>query len=237
MEDLERYGDYNETEDDVPKEKNPIGLILKILVGVLCIAVVGIIAFRVIIFNYYPSEIKFIHFNDELKNYYTETGGKIGALTQDLRAKYDDPDEGNFFCDNLVVIEGVEQLQLSVRYNLSLVEKIQELYGVDLGSEDNKLKFRLVRNPLAEDGEPVEIGRLVEVITDYNFMYKYYRLVFDDVELGLDAGENVAEWIRLEIEIEGIDLEKPYMVCVYENHEIYNRFSEYKIKNKEKPEI
>lgn len=235
MEDLERYGDYNETEEDIPKGKSPVGLILKILVAVLCIAVVGLIAFRVIIFNYYPDNIKMLYFNENLTNYYNQTEGKIGALTQDLRAKYDNPDEGNFFSDNLIVIEGANQLQISVRYNLSLEEKIKEQYGVDLSQSADIISFRLVRNPITDEGEPVEIGRLDKVITESNFMYKYFKLVFDDVDFGLGEGENKAEWIRLEIEIEGVKTEKPYMICVYENHEIYARFSEYKLKSKETP--
>ena len=35
MEDLERYGDYNDIEDDMPKGKNSLGIILKIFVGII----------------------------------------------------------------------------------------------------------------------------------------------------------------------------------------------------------
>ena len=51
MEDMERYADYNEYEDDEPRKKSPVGLILKILIAAVCISVAGILAFRIIIFN------------------------------------------------------------------------------------------------------------------------------------------------------------------------------------------
>ena len=53
MDDLERYGDYNETEDDIPKGKSPVGTILKIFIAIVCIGVVGVLGLRVAIFNYY----------------------------------------------------------------------------------------------------------------------------------------------------------------------------------------
>ena len=44
--DMERYGDYTEYEDDIPKSKSKFLLTIKILVLVSCFSVVGIIAFR-----------------------------------------------------------------------------------------------------------------------------------------------------------------------------------------------
>ncbi|MBR2431892.1 MAG: hypothetical protein IKB23_03155 [Clostridia bacterium] len=235
MEDFERYSDYNEYEDDEPKKKGPLGLILKILTAVVCLLVVGVLAFRLYIFNNYPSGMEKLYFNDKLTEYYNSTGGEIGALTQNLRAEYDDPDEGNFFCDNLIVIPGINQLQISVRYNVSLMKSIEEKYGVSLvaGSEDN-FTFRLAVMPLSKgDGTAIETGTLSEIKSDKMFMYRYHKLVFDDVDLSLEGEDEI--WIRLEILINGVEMEEPYMVLVYEDTET-SEFKDYKLSKGERPQ-
>ena len=236
MEDLERYGDYNDTDDDIPRRKSPVGLVLKILVGVICISVAGILAFRLMLFNSYPDSIENIYFNDALTAFYNENNGDIGAKTQDLRSPYDNPDEGNFFCDNLILIPGIDQLQVSVRFNLSLIENLEKKYGVKLDAEsENFLEFALVKNPIDENSEPREIGSLAYEYTDSKYMYKYYKLVFDGVDLGIDEGEESVKWIRLEIQVNGIESDEPFMVLVYENNDVYSQLDDYKLSNKEKP--
>jgi len=142
MEDLERYGDYNDSDDDIPRKKSRVGLVLKILVGVVCLSVIGVIAFRLVLFNSYPASIKNIYFNDKLIAFYNEENGDIGAKTQELRSPYDNPDEGNFFCDNLILIPEIDQLQVSVRFNLSLIENLEKEYGVKL--DDDPTAYRVV---------------------------------------------------------------------------------------------
>ncbi len=239
MEDLERYSDYNEYEEDEPKKKSVVGRILKILVGVVCVGVIGVLVFRMILFSYYPDSMKNVYFNDTLTAYYNSTDGKVNAKTQDLRAPYDDPEKGNFFCDNLIVFTDINQLQLSVRYNVSLMENIKNdenlAVTLDPDSTDN-FTFRLVRNPASEDGEPVVIGELDYVDFDSLLMYRYYKLVFDNVDFGLDKGENKVEWIRLEIFINGVDMKSPYMIPVYENNDVYSKLDEYKLSSKECPQ-
>ena len=236
MEDLERYSDYNDSDDDISQEKSRVGLILKILVGVVCISVVGIIAFRLILFNSYPNSIENIYFNDALTAFYNENNGNIGAKTQDLRSPYDNPDEGNFFCDNLILIPGIDQLQVSVRFNLSLIENLKKEYELEFdGDYENLLEFRLVKNPIDEKSEPREIGNLTYEYTDSKFMYKYYKLVFDGVDLGIGEGEEPARWIRLEITVNGIEKDEPFMVLIYENNDVYSVLDDYKLSSKEKP--
>ena len=221
MEDMERYGDYNEI-DEAPS-KNPVTTVLKFVLAAVCFLVIGFLAFRIIIFNYYPTEIKNLYFNDTLTAYYNSTGGDMEVLTQELRAPYDDEDDGNFFCDNLFVITGAGQLQVSLRYN-----DISE-------SGFDAFTFRLVRNPLTEEGEPVVLAENPEIIRDSLIMYRYAKLVFDGVEFGLDEGENKAEWIRLEIELVGEKKPTVFMIPVYENHSDYSSFDEYKLSAKERP--
>ena len=234
MEDMERYGDYNEI-DEAPS-KNPVTTVLKVVLAAVCFLVIGFLAFRIIIFNYYPREIKNLYFNDTLTAYYNSTGGDMEVLTQELRAPYDDEDDGNFFCDNLFVITGAGQLQVSLRYNDAIEAIFLEKYGVDISESGfDAFTFRLVRNPLTEEGEPVVLAENPEIIRDSLIMYRYAKLVFDGVEFGLDEGENKAEWIRLEIELVGANKPTVFMIPVYENHSDYSSFDEYKLSAKERP--
>lgn len=237
MEDLERYGDYNDIEDDMPKGKNPLGIILKILVGIICISVVGVLAFRIILFNNYPDSMKSLYFDSTLTEHYKSNEGNISVKTQSLRAPYDNPDEGNFFCGNLFVISDISQLQVSLRFNTALADSLKEKYGAEVDIDNSDIfHFRLVRNPRSEDGAPEEIGSLEVTETDSMFYYRYYKLVFCGVDFGLDEGEDKVNWIRLEITIDGVDAEEPFMVAIYENNEAYSTFEDYVISDKEKPE-
>ena len=234
MEDIERYGDYNEI-DEAPGEKSgTVVKLLKLLVLLLCFSVVGILAFRVILFNYYPKSIKNIYFNDTLTAHYESVGDDFRAKTQSLRAPYDDPDFASFFCDNLIVIEDAGQLQLSVRYNSSIFDSIKEKYGVELDADSDSLfTFALESVPREEGASPYTVGELDYSHREDVLMYTYYKLVFDGVaaeELGDGA------WIRLKITLNGVENAKPYYVLVYENTEEYDLFGEYKLKAKERPQ-
>lgn len=236
--DMERYGDYTEYEDDIPKSKSKFLLVMKILVTLVCFSVVGILAFRLIIFNYYPDSVENIYFTDNLRAYYKETNGEIGAKTQKLRAPYDDPDVANFFCDNLIIVEGAGELQVSVRYNLSTLENIEAKYGLEnLDAEDSELfSFRLcgsVYSNEAGDGVEEIIAELPSYVgRDSAMMYRYFKVAFD----GIDFNREIF-WMRIEIFVKGQTDDKPFaMIPVYENNENYNIFEEYELSGKERPQ-
>jgi len=42
-------------------------------------------------------------------------------------------------------------------------------------------------------------------------------------------------WLRLEIFIQGVEMEKPYMVAIYENNEVYSKFQDYRLSGEEVP--
>ena len=71
MDDMERYGDYNEV--DEPPRKSGVGLVIKIIAITLCVAVIGLIGFRMMTFKYYPDSVKNIYFTPELLDYYNQT--------------------------------------------------------------------------------------------------------------------------------------------------------------------
>ncbi len=232
MEDMERYGDYNEVDEAPGGNKSIAVKLIKILIAVLCISVVGILALRVIMFNYYPRSIKDIYFTESLTAYYEASGDSFAAKTQSLRAPYDDPDVASFMCDNLIVIEAAGNLQISVRYNNSVIDDINKKYGVELDPDGNIFTFKLERVPSVEDGDPYEIGTLAYVDSKDNFMYTYYKLVFEDIP---EEQFFMGSWIRLTITVNGVEDAKPYHVLVYENTEDYSNFTEYKLKRREKP--
>lgn len=235
MDDFERYGDYNEV--DEPPTKNRMLSFIKIICIVLIFSVIAFLAFRVFTFNYYPSSVKNLYFNDSLTAFYNEREGDIGALTQSLRAPYDDADAGNFFCDNLIVIPELGQLQVSVRYNTSLIGIIEEELSLSgLSADDPDLfSFRLYMSGDSEDEADHLIGTLEYVGFDSFLMYRYYKLVFDGIDFRMDS-EDPVNWIRLEIFVNGADGDKPYsMVAVYENNDNYSTFKEYKLSGGERP--
>ena len=233
MSDYERYGDYNDIEEDLPKSKNPIVVALKIMIFVICIGVIGIIAFRMIAFNSYPDSVSNVYFNEKLTSHYNEKNGEIEIKTQKLRAPYDDEDEGNFFCKYLYAVDDINQLQVTVRYNTATVEKIENELGIQLDEDSSDLfSYRLYASYGEETGRV--IGELSAEEFDKKLMYRYKKLVFDDVDFSLEEIGS-PYWIRLEIVVKGHDTDKVYMVPIFENNDKYSTFKYYKLSSKEKP--
>lgn len=247
MSDYERYGDYDDIEEDLPKSKNPVIITLKIMIFVVCIGVIGLIAFRMIAFNSYPDSVENVYFNETLLNYYNEKGGEVEIKTQKIRAPYDDEDEGNFFCDYLYVVDDIDQLQITVRYNTSTVEKIAEKLGLELDeNSENLFSYRLC----GDYGDQWRvIGNLTAVEYDKRLMYRYEKLVFDNVDMSLDEIGS-PHWIRLEVLVNNSGKDWPsvdekvndaskmshfYAIAIFENHEGYSTFKDYKLSGKEKP--
>lgn len=228
---MERYGDYNEVSES--PSKSPVLRLIKLIAVILCFAVVGLLLLRLLLFNYVPASVKDIYFTDALTEYYYETNGNVGAKTQTLRAQYDDAKEGNFFCDNLIVIPEIGELQITLRYNVSLIEKLKEAYGltdIDENSEDLFI-FRLRRNGDVTSDTTL-IGHLEATKFESFLLYRYYKIVFDGIDFN---SEDKIDWIRLEILVKNADQKEPYMVAIYENNETYSKFSDYKLSSGEVP--
>ena len=64
-------------------------------------------------------------------------------------------------------------------------------------------------------------------------MYRYFKLVFDEVDLDRE-GANEVKWLSLEIYVDGID--EPFRIAIYENNSEHSEFSEYKLSSEEKPQ-
>ena len=243
MDDLERYGDYNDT-DDEPSGRGPAGIIIKVIAALVLVAVIGVMGFRITIFNNYPKSMSRIVWTDALTEYYTATGGEIVALTQSTRLSYDHPKEGNFFFGELIIVPDAEYLVVTVRYNTSLMESIKTKYKLELDPDSDPFDifdFKLVRTlegyVAPEEGSeevPTEVvGTIGATASESQMMYRYARIAFDGVDFGLGEGETPVGWYRLEIMIKGVDM-KPYTLPVY-NYGL--GLEEYKMAKSEVPEI
>lgn len=235
MDDLERYGDYNEV--DEPPKKSPVLTVIKIIAAVIIIAIVGLLGFRLFLFNYTPKDVSTLYFTENLTEYYNSTGGNIGALAQKLRAPYDDAELGNFFCDNVIVIPGCGEIQLSLRYNASVGKNFLSEYGFDGFDPDDseQFSFRLWRDGKDDEDEGYEVGKLVAAEWSSFSMYRYFKLVFDGIDFDGETSEDKIEWIRLEIFVDGVEKDTPFMVPIYENNEGYSKFEKYVPSKGERP--
>ena len=233
MDDFERYGDYNEV--DEPPSSGKALLIIKIVAAVICVAVIAIIGLRLFTFNYYPKSMRTLVFTPALTEHYNATGGDIGALTQNLRAPYDDAKLGNFFASNLVVIKDIGELQITLRYNTSLKDTLATEYKLPDFDVNGKeaFTFRLWRDSTEGNEDGFEVGTLTVADFDSYAMYRYFRLVFDGIDFSKDEGEDKIEWLRLEIFIDGI--KEPFMIPVYENNSDHSLFAEYELSGGERP--
>ena len=241
MDDMERYGDYNELDEAPRGKRGPVSILLRVLIGLVCFLVIGVIVFRLFLFNFYPREMRQIYFTDSLTAFYEERGGEVNFETQELRFPYDDERDGNFFCDNLILVREAGQLQLSVRFNKSFLEELRTALGHEI-NPDTDLIFTLARTADgyedeegATDVPTVSAGSLAATSSEKLLMYRYYKLCFDGVDFGLD-GDTPVSWLRLEIRIRGYEDKAPYCVLVYENHEGFARFDEYKPARREVPQ-
>lgn len=240
MDDMERYGDYNDI--DEPKKKSAVGLIIKIIAAVLCITVVGTLAFRIITFNYYPESMKRLYFDDTLTDYYRDTDGNIGALTQKLRFEYDDEAEGYFFCSNVFVIREAGELQLSLRYNVTLFDTLREKYPTVTLTDDllDSLTFRLRQSGEAAPGETgVPLSATVTPVIKESFlMYRYVKLVITGIDFGDVDSLDKINWIRLEVYVNGAPDGAPFSGnLIYEDNDQYSKFTEYVPSPGEAPEL
>ena len=229
MEDLERYSDDNDLEEDYDAgRRSGFAIFVKILVFVCCFLVVGVIGYRIYLSEYTPPEMKNLVYTESVKAHYLATGGNLGAKTQNLRFSYDDEERGTFFAEHLILIPEIDHLQITLRYNASTLPVLESTYETEgLAERDAKefLSFRLTDNY-----ERVYEGLVYEE-TGEMAMYRYFKLAFDGVDL--DPEENAPEWIRLEIFFEG--QEEPFSyILIYENNVDSNKFTDYKLSKGEK---
>lgn len=204
----------------------------------LCLCLVfGAVFFRIYIAEHYPSNTVRMVFTDRLTEYYHEKGGNITAETQNIRFPYDSADDGNFFATGLIVVRDAGNLQVTVRYNESTLPKVAAFYKLSEIPEPQNGLFRYTLtasyNTTAE-GEDYRTYHASYLEEDSAYMYRYGKLVFDDVTF------EGAAWMRIDIYYG--EEEKPFgHICVYESQAsdgeniVDMPFSAYKIDEEDLP--
>jgi hypothetical protein len=202
---------------------------------VLIFSVIGLIALRLIMFNYYPRSMKTLYFNDTLTAYYNDKDGDIGAKTQKLKAPYDDEKEGNFLCDHLIFVPDLGQLQITLRYNNNLLNKLSEELGLteEEVKDEDLLSFRLSNMDFSETGSTQIIDNPSDVIVKEVGMYTYFKIVFDGVDFNRSKAGG---WAVLDIFVKGQKTVDPYAkVMILDYSEEYYSIKDYSLSGGEKP--
>ena len=205
----------------------PVKIIKSVLVAFM-FALAGLLFFRFWLHGHYPADVRELIPTEALRASYVASGVPY-AKTQEIRVKYDDPNEGLFFADHMVVVPETGSVQVAVRYNRSTLEKLADRHG-DAFDPEAAEPFTYRIFCCTGEGENGTLSGVTYTPTEYRdaslAMYRYRRIAFDGVSL------DGVVWIRLEILRAGESEPESY-ILIYEDHEEYNVFTDYKIKEKE----
>ena len=209
------------------ENQSKVERIVKGILVLFMFTLAGLLFFRFWLHGHYPADARDLIPTEALRAAYVASGVP-DAKTQEIRVKYDDPNEGLFFADHMVVVPETGSIQVAVRYNKSTLEKLAERHKDFDPEAAEPFTYRIFcYTGRDEDGTP--IGQVYEPTEHRDAelaMYRYRRLAFDGVSL-----EGV-KWIRVEIFRAGAETAESY-IAIYENHEDYNTFEDYRIKKKE----
>lgn len=209
------------------------GKIIKSLLVLVVFLLAGLLFFRLWLNGYYPREMRTLLPTEPLQSAYAK--GELSVKTQDIRVVYEDRKEGLFFAEHMLVSEETGSLQVTVRWNNSTLTKLAEKYG-DAFSPDAADPFTYRIFCASEAGENVVVNGKEEIHGTYYtphltekdgfLLYSYERLAFEGVRL------DGVRWVRLDIYRTGA-AEPEGSIVIYENHEDYATFEDYKIKKGE----
>lgn len=209
------------------------GRVIKIVITTLIFVFIAAFLFRIWTNDYYPKEMKRIHFTDSLAESYKENADTFTAYKQKVRVSYDDKEEGNFFASNTIVVPSADALQTVVRYNDSVFGKLAEKYECDenLLRKDTPFVFSVFACTGSDGGEGYDGVEYAptEIVEDSFWMYTYEKLCFDGIEL------DGVYWVRLDIMLNNEERTKLGSIVVYESHEKNSKLEELKIRKSELP--
>lgn len=180
--------------DGSSKPKSRAGKIFRLIGLLLVAAVYGILMFRIFTKGDPKGAKQFLWTGDTLAAYNQDSAG-FKAYSQEIRSfSYDtgEKDEnnvpvyksvvynnltsdGSFQISNLIYTEASRELQITVRYNKAVLERLQERYGLSEKPAGEIFHFALT------DGE--------SYYDDYSYVatrrlnYEYRRLVFSGIDL------------------------------------------------------
>ena len=179
-----------------------VGKVIKYIFYIFVFAVCALVIFRsCIMFDYYPSQMKSILWTDSTRQTYRADPNGFEAYSQVLVFSYDDPDEGNFFASNQLIIPSAEQLQITVRYNDSTLERFADKFEMEIAD----LSFVYYLSDQDGNHYPLTLSA-----SDRAFnLYNYERLVFEGIDISKVTN------LYLDIYIDGnADLEGKPAACI-----------------------
>ena len=187
MADYERYGDYNDIDDDKQVGgRRPVLRLLRWLVSATLFLFCGFLLFRLIVAEYYPRDLRAFRMTPVLSAY-AETHD-LSPEKMKIRVPYDDNVRASFIADNLVIERESGAVQFTLRLSKYTMTRLSETLGEDIGTKPDESRFivRLLDN----------LGNRYEKTDQLGQSYLWYRAVkycFDGVDF-----KGVA-WIRADV--------------------------------------
>jgi len=187
MADYERYGDYNDIDDDKQVGgRRPVLRLLRWLVSATLFLFCGFLLFRLIVAEYYPRDLRAFRMTPALSAY-AETHD-LSPEKMKIRVPYDDNVRASFIADNLVIERESGAVQFTLRLSKYTMTRLSETLGEDIGTKPDESRFivRLLDN----------LGNRYEKTDQLGQSYLWYRAVkycFDGVDF-----KGVA-WIRADV--------------------------------------
>ena len=147
--------------------------VIKILINVLIVAVIAAIVGRIILNDVYPKKMTEYLWSEEAKEAYSKDESSFRVYTQEPHVFI--TSDGKFAIDSFYYTPELSEVQITVRYNNSTVEKLKsERPGEDIS--DAPFIFKLsddkgnVYNPKVQSDMKMSV-------------YNYSKLVFSDVDV------------------------------------------------------
>lgn len=171
--------------------------IMRGLLALLIIGVVGLLAFRIIDSKIVPQKVKTLTPNEKLCQAYETYGDELTLYRQD-QGKYtrEDKNYGYFANERAIFIKEAEQLQVTISYNNSTLERTKEDYFLsEIPSRDDEVyavSLRIMYDLTPDNDEDndgtvesaVRYERIMptgDAITHKKTLYNYRKFIFDGV--------------------------------------------------------
>ncbi len=178
-----------------------LGIVLRALFGLLILAMVLLLLWRVYFSGILPKEMKRLAPNDTLKAAYAAEGEfEMFTQKQATITKVDGYNYGYFGVPRFVFIPAASQVQVVLRYNNSTLKKVQSDLGLaeplPRGKEIFDVTAVVVRDLTpgdttdnADGNENIGQTRVAAtaVSVDTTALYTYFLYTFDGVDMGNDV--------------------------------------------------
>ena len=187
-----------------------VSRILKWSCYAVFILVFALLIGRIFIANYYPAAMQTYYVTDAMRE--SATPDKVPTVyRQGLRISYDDHDGGKyarFMAAHQYYCPELGELQITLRYNSSTLERVKEDFELSAVPENNP-------EALFDFTVSDNYGNrayLTHMEIDHKFMYTYLKLTFTGIDF------DVSDWLRVDVCYKGmLNYAKPYgSLVVYE---------------------